>query len=71
MKVNCGMGPMTEASFYLNWHRVFAWWPIRVGENDCRWLETVERQYRWRGASGTFYDPSFRPLVPAQSEQTQ
>lgn len=25
-----------------NWHRTFAWWPVNVGGNDWRWLETVE-----------------------------
>lgn len=63
MKVNCGRGPIAEAKYYLNWHPVFAWWPIRVGENDCRWLEIVERKFTWRGnLSGSFYDPEFRPL---------
>lgn len=31
-----------------NWHGWFAWRPVRVGDNDCRWLEVVERR-------GTFY----------------
>jgi hypothetical protein len=26
------------------WHRKFAWLPIRMGFNDCRWLETVARR---------------------------
>jgi hypothetical protein len=25
------------------WHNHFAWLPVRLGRNDCRWLETVER----------------------------
>lgn len=26
------------------WHDVFAFLPVRVGENECRWLETVQRR---------------------------
>jgi hypothetical protein len=26
------------------WHPYFCWWPKRIGSNDCRWLETVERR---------------------------
>jgi hypothetical protein len=32
------------------WRRWFAWYPVKVGEHDCRWLEWVER------ASTTFPD---------------
>ena len=27
-----------------NWHLWFAWYPVRVGDNDCRWLEFVCRK---------------------------
>lgn len=26
------------------WHKWFAWYPVRIGERDHRWLETVERR---------------------------
>jgi len=26
------------------WHRWFAWHPVEVGPNDCRWLEVIERR---------------------------
>ncbi|QWY83228.1 hypothetical protein [Rhizobium phage RHph_X2_25] len=26
------------------WHRWFAWYPVRVGDSDVRWLEYVERK---------------------------
>ncbi len=29
----------------MQWHRVFAWWPVKLSAHDCRWLETVERRY--------------------------
>jgi len=32
-----------QASLW-QWHDWFAWRPVRVGENDCRWLETVGRR---------------------------
>jgi hypothetical protein len=28
-----------------NWHDHFAWWPVKMGTADCRWLETVQRRY--------------------------
>jgi hypothetical protein len=27
------------------WHKYYAWLPVRVGSRDCRWLEKVE--CRW------------------------
>lgn len=55
MKFNCGPGPETrrarrELRAHLkqerlsNWHSFFAILPRRVGENDCRWLERIERK---------------------------
>jgi len=29
------------------WHKWFAWFPVRVGSHDCRWLEHVERRGEW------------------------
>lgn len=37
MKFRCGHDE--------DWHRWFAWFPAKVGERDCRWLEYVLR--RW------------------------
>ncbi len=56
MKFNCGITPETERTlFELNahvevdrlqkWHQVFAFWPVQLGECDCRWLEWVWRRY--------------------------
>jgi len=28
------------------WHKWFAWYPVSVGKEDCRWLETVERSIK-------------------------
>lgn len=27
-----------------DWHRWFAWYSVRIGKNDCRWFEYVERK---------------------------
>lgn len=40
MKFSCGSSK-TEIA---DWHDWFAWHPVRVGDGDCRWLETVERK---------------------------
>lgn len=24
------------------WHKWYAWFPVKLGPNDCRWLETIE-----------------------------
>lgn len=26
------------------WHRWFAWYPVKVGQSEFRWLEAVERK---------------------------
>lgn len=56
MRINCG--PSSIAAHFVRrvaaeaeverlkrWQPCFAWPPKRVGENDCRWLEAVERRY--------------------------
>ena len=63
MKFNCGLtreekDKLREAedsriwneiyNYITQWHDWFAWYPVRVGSKDCRWLETVERL-------GTYY----------------
>lgn len=39
MKFNCD-----KWKCKLEWHRWFAWYPVKIAENDCRWLEYVERK---------------------------
>lgn len=43
------------------WHKWFAWWPVRVGPSDHRWLEFVER--REIPVLKNFYFSYYRPLV--------
>lgn len=54
MKFNCGrerIPAVIERAKHL-WHTWFAWYPVRVGRNDCRWLETVHR----KGTKQNYYD---------------
>ena len=45
-----------------NWHDHFAWWPVKIGPGDCRWLETVQRRYMgWHyNQCGEAVDRSYR-----------
>ncbi len=56
MKFNCGrtwemrlndkrLAAVAQKELDEQWHRVFAWLPVKLGAHDCRWLETVERKY--------------------------
>lgn len=76
MKLNCGMTAAESAKFYdkkfNEWHRWFAWYPVRVGQRDCRWLETVERRAAYgqfgafRGLLGFYlpWNPEYREAQP-------
>ena len=48
MKFNCGETREEKRErlreIESQWHNWFAWYPVRVGSNECRWLETVERK---------------------------
>jgi hypothetical protein len=41
MKFNCGP---SDHSGKMQWHDWFAWFPVRVANYDCRWLEVVARR---------------------------
>lgn len=42
-----------ELGDFRDWHRWFAWHPVKVSDHDVRWLEVVERKgtYQWWGDS--------------------
>lgn len=57
------------------WHKVYALFPIKIGPNDCRWLEEVEQRIvvfkHWeydteRAMDNGFYEWQCR-AIPAQS----
>ena len=43
MKFNC-LTPRQRAEKSEIWKHWFAWYPIKMGPNDCRWLETIQRR---------------------------
>lgn len=55
MKLNCGPTPKevkrAAIDYWCDWQTWFAWYPVRVGSCDCRWLEKVERkaEFVYRG----------------------
>jgi hypothetical protein len=66
MKFNCGpsLYERLEArdKRRQEWHRFFALFPRRVGPNDCRWLEVIERKgYLW-SCYGDWWEWKYRPL---------
>ena len=44
MKFDCGETRRERYDWSTNWHLWFAWYPVKVGSHDCRWLEYVERK---------------------------
>lgn len=54
MRFNCGEtekeARRSVEPYYCNWHDWFAWYPVRVGYKDCRWLEVIERKAGYVGS---------------------
>ncbi len=57
MRVHCGpsiterqkaqlIQAKLEANRLQRWTPWFAWYPVRIGEDDCRFMETIERRYK-------------------------
>lgn len=45
------------------WHKRFAWFPVKVGSHDCRWLETIEKRIDIiHDGFGNFYFREYRPI---------
>ena len=44
MKFRCGESSWARTIRRGEWHRWFAWRPVRVKEHNCRWLEMVWRR---------------------------
>lgn len=44
MKFDCGETLAEKYERQSQWHPWFAWFPVKVGSHDCRWLETVQRR---------------------------
>lgn len=46
MKIDCWPSWESRHNAKKEWHRWFALVPVRIAENDCRWLEYVQRKGR-------------------------
>jgi hypothetical protein len=55
MKFDCGETWLEKRTRLSDWHRWIAWFPVRVGPHDCRWLEHVERKGEWSCGGGDCY----------------
>lgn len=55
---------------HLVWHRWFAWYPVRLAEHDCRWLEWVERHLTgvYVSSSWVFREFEYRPVGGTQEK---
>lgn len=49
MKFDCGESATERFERLSQWHPWFAWFPVKVGSRDCRWLETVQRRLAYVG----------------------
>jgi hypothetical protein len=64
MKFDCGDDALTRRLRLTDWHRWFAWYPVRVGPRDCRWLEAVERRITYgRTLRGSWPVTEYRPAA--------
>lgn len=70
MKFDCGDRGKAKIARMKEWHRWFAWRPIRLADHDCRWLEVVERKGTYHSLQDVM-DPfswwafEYRPLSEA------
>lgn len=44
MQFDCGPTSEEKESAREQWHNWFAWYPVRIGRHDCRWLEVIRRK---------------------------
>jgi hypothetical protein len=65
MKINCGPTWGERRRAKEEWHRWFAWHPVRVASRHCLWLEFIERKGTYEGFIGDYANPwsfEYRPL---------
>lgn len=63
MKFDCGETWEEKRKRLEQWHRWFAWHPVKVEDHDCRWFEVVERQrIYYRGMRGSWWITYYRAV---------
>ena len=71
MKIDCGPTWAKTKARKEKWHSWFAWFPVRVGPHDCRWLEWIERKgkhhYSYSTQSG-WWTWNYRKLIGADND---
>jgi hypothetical protein len=44
MKFNCGLTRYEKRALKEEWHKKFLWFPKRMEDGYCHWLEFIERK---------------------------
>jgi hypothetical protein len=55
MRFDCGKTSWEKHQARKEWHKWFAWYPVRISSHDCRWLETVRRKGTYECSFGDCY----------------
>jgi hypothetical protein len=55
MKFDCGKTREEKRDKLTNWHKWYAWYPVRIGSHNCRWLEYVERKLTYVECGWDYY----------------
>ncbi len=63
MKFDCGEDWEHKHKRLSAWHSHFVWFPVRVGNHDCRWLEVIERKGNYSGYGGDWWWEYRIPVV--------
>lgn len=64
MKFDCGETFDERLKRLENWHRWFAWFPVKTADHDCRWFEYVERKITYEFCTyDTFTVKEYRAIV--------
>lgn len=76
MKINCRSPFQDRFDRLHEWHRWFAWHPVRLngGDESCRWLEYVARKgsfWECWGDGGWDWKYADASTVPSTHHQTE
>ena len=74
MKFQCGKWRANRRLRRSQWHWWFAWYPVKIGRYDCRWLEFIERRRPWNSVWYEWGPMEYRAIkkdVPACCTNTK